>query len=179
MKRSLIFALVTLALVVGANCSSLPAKQKAVTSLASVQNSLEVLQDAERRLCNPVSFDADATKPGVNGAVEAGAFAENESSRGAFGVCVKAPPSFGVPEVISAGITLTATGPGTSMNRSRPRGCSGIRGAWAPAGTAFESGRYASVIHSAPGFSEGFAGFAGVLGSPGDGGGTAGPVIGG
>src|SRR6188768_723465 len=63
MKRSLIFALVTLALVVGANCSSLPAKQKAVTSLASVQNSLEVLQDAERRLCNPVSFDADATKP--------------------------------------------------------------------------------------------------------------------
>lgn len=44
-------------------CSSLPAKQRAVTSLASVQTQLEVLQDAERRLCNPVSFDADAMKP--------------------------------------------------------------------------------------------------------------------
>lgn len=44
-------------------CASVPAKQKAVTTLASVQDSLEVLQDAERRLCDPVSFDADATKP--------------------------------------------------------------------------------------------------------------------
>lgn len=44
-------------------CQSIPAKQKAVTSLSQVQNTLEVLQDAERRLCNPISFDADATKP--------------------------------------------------------------------------------------------------------------------
>ncbi len=51
-----------LALTVSA-CASVPAKQKAVTSLASVQTSLEVTQDAERRVCNQASFDADALKP--------------------------------------------------------------------------------------------------------------------
>ncbi len=60
--RSRIALVLILALTFTA-CASLPAKEKAVTSLASAQTSLEVMQDAERRACNPVSFDADALKP--------------------------------------------------------------------------------------------------------------------
>lgn len=63
MKLRITFALIAITLLVATGCGSLPAKERAVTSLAATQSSLEVLQDAERRTCNPVAFDADATKP--------------------------------------------------------------------------------------------------------------------
>jgi len=56
--------LTAFALVLGlAFCASVPAKQKAVTTLGNVQSQLEIVQDAERRTCNQVAFDADAAKP--------------------------------------------------------------------------------------------------------------------
>ncbi len=56
--------LISLSLILSLTfCASVPAKQKAVTALSSVQTSLEVTQDAERRICNQASFDADSLKP--------------------------------------------------------------------------------------------------------------------
>ena len=61
MKR--LFAFVFIVTLLATGCASLPAKERATLSLQAVQGQLEVLQDAERRLCNPVAFDADPTKP--------------------------------------------------------------------------------------------------------------------
>jgi hypothetical protein len=58
-KRSLSIVLLALSCA----CASLPAKEKAVTSLATIQGQLELVQDTERRACNAASFDADAMKP--------------------------------------------------------------------------------------------------------------------
>ncbi len=52
-----------LALVLAANCQSVPAKQRAVLGNQAAGQTIWALQDAERRICNQVAFDANPTEP--------------------------------------------------------------------------------------------------------------------
>jgi hypothetical protein len=59
--RKLLATISLVAIIVG--CSSLPAKQVAVQSNRVAGQTIWALQDAERRLCNPASFDKDPLVP--------------------------------------------------------------------------------------------------------------------
>lgn len=64
MKRYLFapLALVTVLLTFG-GCASLPAKQQSAEGHASVERSLALLQDGERRACNPQAFAKSPSSP--------------------------------------------------------------------------------------------------------------------
>src|SRR5688500_11282862 len=64
MKRILTATLLGALLSLGISaCASMGAKDRAIYTHQSTQTHLEVVQDTERRLCNPAAFEADPSAP--------------------------------------------------------------------------------------------------------------------